>query len=299
MSKPKVITIHTIQDRIKEALREGFFRFFLIVGEKGSGKSTLMLKTMKQVFKMKHQNPNQDKDKDQPQPKDMDEAEQEAWSKAFHHLTFTPQQFYRIYQNQKREIDYQLRHMGLPAWVLTADIEREWTEIINTVMKLDIKDFEPIREKYRIPCMAIDDMGAHLNRSDTSIYWDPYYQHLFADLTLIRPYIACIIATAPDVTDAPRNILKHVTDIIDVHDQGEGNYRIKKRFIRFQGQTVGGYTKLYDQTPVKWKELPSDIYSKYEVLRHLLSRKVSNEAQELLQSKKMEDMDRDVDEIEI
>lgn len=271
--RPKVITIHTMQDRILEAMREGFFRFFLIVGAKGSGKSTLLLKTLKQVFKIRTRD------------------DQEAWREAFHHLTFTPQQFYRIYQDQKREIDYQLRHMGLPAWVLTADIQQDWSKIIDVVMDLEIDNFEPIREKYRIPAMAIDDMGAHLSRHDTSIYWDPYYQHLFADLTLIRPYIACIVATAPDVTDCPRTILKHVTDIIDVHEQGEGNYRIKKRFIRFSGQTVGGYTKLYDQTPVKWKKLPPDIYSKYEVLRHLLSRTVSNEAQELLQSKKMENMD--------
>ena len=270
LQRPRVITIYTIQERILEAITDGYFRFFLIVGDKGTGKSSLLMKTLKQIFSIK--TPDEEK----------------AWKMAFHHLTFTPQQFYRIYQNQKREIDWQLRHMGLPAWVLSADIEQDWPEIIDAVLGLNIGDFEPIRRKYRIPAMGIDDMGAHLSRHDTTIYWDPYYQHLFADLTLIRPYLACILATAPDIEDCPRTILKHVTDIILAEEKGEGTYRIKKRFVRFQGRTVGGFSKLYDQTPVKWNPLPKNKYAKYEILRHLLSRKVSNEAEELAQAKKME-----------
>lgn len=45
--------------------------------------------------------------------------------------------------------------------------------------------------------------------------------------------------------------------------------------------------KLYDGKPVSWKQLPPDIYSKYEVLRHLLSNKVSAEAQEALREKEL------------
>jgi hypothetical protein len=40
--------------------------------------------------------------------------------------------------------------------------------------------------------------------------------------------------------------------------------------------------KMYDGDPVEWDPLPTDIYSKYEILRHLPSRRVSQKAKAAL-----------------
>jgi len=40
--------------------------------------------------------------------------------------------------------------------------------------------------------------------------------------------------------------------------------------------------KMYNGDPVEWDPLPGDIYSKYEILRHLPSRRVSQKAKAAL-----------------
>ena len=274
-SRPRVVTLQTIQDRINWALRYGYTIFILVVGEKGLGKSSLCLGLLYEIYKRFYPG-----------------MEQQIWRATFNHLTFTPRQFYRIYSDAKAAMDRELVSLGLDPEILRLDVETDWLAIVDQILATNItlQDLEEIRMRLRIKGVLVDDIGAHISRHDTSIYWDPYFQHLFADLTLIRPYCSCMLGTAPDITDVPRAILKHVTDIIQAESKGHGTYRIKKRFLRFRGAEVGGYMKLYDQAPVTWYKLPDEQYARYEMLRHLLSRKVTHEADEALAKKALRDM---------
>lgn len=258
----RVINLPNIRDEINLALKYGFHRFILVVGEKNLGKSTLCLRILNEIFKTDYESP------------------MEIWGKVFRHLSFTPRQFYELYTNIKGRIDKKLTAIGLDPSILNVDVETDWSGIVEKIMDLDLKveDFTKYRESYRSPGILIDDMGAHLYRGDISIYHDPFFQKLFADLTLIRPYIACLLGTAPDVGGVPRMVLKHVTDIINVESQGKAHYRKIRKYIRFKGKNIEGFMRMYDGDPVEWEPLPPDIYARYEVLRHLLSRKVSLEA---------------------
>jgi hypothetical protein len=262
----RVIKIPNILEEINLALTEGYHRFLLVVGEKNLGKSTLCLLILYEIFKRKG----------------MDDRE--AWSSAFRQLCFTPRQFYEFYTNAKGRIDKALSIVGLDPSILSIDVEENWDQLIERVMVLDtnVEDFTKIRESYRIPSILIDDMGAHMNRQDVSIYYDPFFQMLFADLTLIRPYIAVLMATAPNVNDIPRTVLRHVTDVIQVEKQGRARYKKIRNFIRFKSKNIEGFLKLYDGDPVVWDPLPVDIYARYEILRHLMSRQVSLKAQRAL-----------------
>ena len=261
MSK-RIIKIPNIKDEIDLALKHGYHRFILTVGEKNLGKSTLNLLLLHEIFNDGFRSPT------------------EAWVEAFKHLCFTPRQFYEKYIEVKDRIDKELMRVGLPSSILDMDIETEWGSIIEMVIGLkgDVQAFTKYRESYRIPALLVDDMGAHMNRQDVSIYYNPFFQQLFADLTLIRPYIACLLATCPKVSDLPRSVLKHVTDVIHVTGQGRAKYRKIRDFIKFRGANVEGFLKLYDGDPIHWDPLPKDIYAKYEILRHLPSRKVSQKA---------------------
>jgi 1-acyl-sn-glycerol-3-phosphate acyltransferase len=98
-----------------------------------------------------------------------------------------------------------------------------------------------------------------------------------------------MIATCPDIGQVPRVILNHVTDIIIAYQQGKANYKKKKRYVRFKGKEVESYMKLYDGDPIEWSQLPPPIYAKYEILRHIMSQRLTNQANDALYSDEVED----------
>ena len=248
---------------IKKALDEGFFLFVLIVGEKGFGKTSLAIVLMEYIYQLYF-------------------FRDEVWNKVFRHFVFTPQQFYGIYANAKNLVDSRLGELGIDPRLLDMDINADWSEMIDTVRELGdmTTQFKSILQKYRIKGLLIDDIGAHMNRQDTTIYYNEFYQQLFGDLTLIRPYIGVLMATAPAIEDVPRPIIKHVTDIVDVKSRGFAEYKKKKNLVRFKGRSLEGYMKLYSGDDIRWDAVEEKVYSQYEILRHLLSRQVTMRARE-------------------
>lgn len=268
MPVTRVIQVPNVTEEINRALYNGYNVFFVATGEKNFGKSTLCTQILYDVYKRYRFDWEQ------------------TWRTVFHHLSFTAGQFYGFYIEAKRQIDQALIQAGLDSGVLEMDVEKEWKTIIDNILDSQMTQkttFAEIREKFRIPAILIDDIAANMNRQDVSIYYDKFFQKLFADFTLIRPYVACILATCPDIDDVPRVILKHVTGIIQCTSQGHAVFRKKKTYIRFKGKSIESFMKLYDGDPITWKPLDPEIYSKYETLRHLMSRQVSQKAVKALE----------------
>jgi len=254
--RSKVITRPNILDECSGALVGGLHVFILILGPKGKGKSSLALQFMHRIF-------------------NRYVLVGDVWDKVFENLHFTPQQFYHAYKELKDKIDSALEEIGLSPDVLYLDPNKDWNQIkilVRAIAREKVAYFTEIRERYRLPVMVLDDIGASMNRQDQKIYSSSFYSNLFGDLTLIRPYVAVMIATAPTVNDVPRAVLDHVTDIIDCQEQGKGIHQKKRQYIRFKGSKVSGYYKLAEGDTVKWDPLSDEEYAYYEILRHLVGR---------------------------
>ena len=98
--------------------------------------------------------------------------------------------------------------------------------------------------------------------------------------------VVCLGGTCVDIREVPKAVLAHVTDITTCTKKGEAQYKKVRRFTRFSGSALTSYYKTYDGAPIKWKELPMKQYRRYELLRHITSRKKTARAME-----KLEDME--------
>lgn len=260
----KVVKRPSIVRQIKRTL-DGYHEFIIVAGEKHTGKSTLALRMTYDVY--------------------SNRSKKDAWSQTLHHCSFTPQQFYHIYMEAKEKVDASLEKLGVDPHILELDVNKDFHRIIDII--LAVSDNQAMKipeaiEEFRVPCIIIDDIAAHMHRGDSSIYYDKFFQQVFADMTLIRPYVGVIIGTTPDIGEIPRPMLKHVTGIISCSSLGKGQYRQRKTWVRFKG-SIDGYSKLYDGREVTWEKLNPENYGKYALLRHLMSRHVSRKAVEALE----------------
>jgi len=263
----RVIQIPDITEEISVALLEGYTQFFMIVGEKNFGKSTLALQILYEIYRR--------------YVKDWEET----WKTVFHSLSFTAKQFYDVYASTKAKVDSELVNKGLDNKILELDPEDNWDALVDMVLKSKLEQnvtFEDVRKQYRIKGHLIDDIAAHMNRLDVSIYYDKFFQQLFADFTLMRPYIACLLGTTPDLDDVPRVVLKHVTGLIICDRQGHAVFKKNRRYVRFKGKSMESFYKLYDGSDITWNKLQPNVYSYYEILRHVMSRRVTQKAQTIL-----------------
>lgn len=118
----------------------------------------------------------------------------------------------------------------------------------------------------RIPCFGWDDLGVYFHKS-TIQYMHPEVKDFFSKYNFVRPYLANLIITVPDIEFVPHNLLTFCTGDIWISQRGVGDFDRAKLVRNFWGSRRS-WTKHYDGFDVKWSKAPVDVYRAYALNRH-------------------------------
>ncbi len=146
----------------------------------------------------------------------------------------------------------------------------DWDRVKNTV----VFTFKEMRElilnsvKYRkrLAVVIWDDIAVYFHRASIQ-YMHPDVKDFFSKYNFIRPYIANLLITTPNIEFIPRQLLDFATADILVNKRGEGDFDRSKLLRKFQGNTRT-FRKNYDGRDVTWKPLPEKIQRWYDEERH-------------------------------
>lgn len=131
-------------------------------------------------------------------------------------------------------------------------------------MKTRIKD--AVLRNTRLAGIGWDDLGVYFHRSNIQ-YMHPEVKDFFSKYNFIRPYLANMFITVPDINFVPEQLLSFCTGDIWINTRGVGDFDRAKLRRSFWG-AKRSWTKHYDGYDVSWGEAPVDVYLAYEKMRH-------------------------------
>jgi len=123
-----------------------------------------------------------------------------------------------------------------------------------------------VMKNTRMLALGWDDLAVYFHRSNIQ-YMHPEVKDFFSKYNFVRPYLANLIITVPNINFIPEQLLSFATADIWVKSRGVGDFDRAKLRRSFWG-AKRSWTKYYDGYDVTWKPLPKQVYRKYEEIRH-------------------------------
>jgi len=118
----------------------------------------------------------------------------------------------------------------------------------------------------RLLVMGWDDLGVYFHKSNI-MYMHPEVKDFFSKYNFVRPYMANLIITVPDISFVPGQLLTFCTGDVWIDRRGHGDFDRGKLMRNFWGSKPS-WTKHYDGVDVVWTKAPDDVYKVYEGMRH-------------------------------
>ena len=149
-------------------------------------------------------------------------------------------------------------------------IYKDWDKVFkhNLFTFHEIKDRikDAIMRNIRIDAMNWDDLAVYFHRAAIQ-YMHPDVQDFFSKYNFIRPYLANLFITVPNIEFIPRPLLDFATADIYVQQRGKADFDRSKLIRSFKGRRRS-WRKNYDGFAVEWEPLPDEIYARYQESRH-------------------------------
>lgn len=145
-----------------------------------------------------------------------------------------------------------------------------WQHVLKLVdftfweTKKRIKD--AVLGNVRLPAVGWDDLAVYFHRSNIQ-YMHPEVKDFFSKYNFVRPYLANMFITVPDINFVPEQLLAFCTADIWINTRGVGDFDRAKLRRSFWG-VKRSWTKHYDGYDVSWKKCPEPVYAEYERIRH-------------------------------
>lgn len=158
-----------------------------------------------------------------------------------------------------------------------------WQQAIDNVdftfweIKTRIKN--AVMNNYRLAMIQWDDLGVYFHRSNI-MYMHPEVKDFFSKYNFIRPYVANLVITVPDINFVPEQLLAFCTGDIWINQRGFGDFDRSKLRRSFWGRKRS-WTKHYDGYDVTWNEIPFNIYREYEKIRHRHAKEAFQKPEEI------------------
>jgi len=133
---------------------------------------------------------------------------------------------------------------------------REMTELLKMAVKLRV----------RLAIILWDDIAVYFHRASIQ-YMHPEVKDFFSKYNFIRPYLANMVITTPNIEFIPRQLLDFATADVYVKTRGFGDFDRSRILRKYQG-AQRTFRKNYDGRDVEWGPLPSEIQKWYDDERH-------------------------------
>lgn len=146
-----------------------------------------------------------------------------------------------------------------------------WKKVLNDLTKFTFWEIretikKAVTNNIRLPGLGWDDLAVYFHRSNIQ-YMHPAVKDFFSKYNFVRPYLANLIITVPNIHFVPEQLLAFATADIWVQSRGIGDFDRAKLRRSFWG-AKRSWTKYYDGYDVTWKPVPPDVYKEYEKMRH-------------------------------
>lgn len=152
------------------------------------------------------------------------------------------------------------------AYKILGDWESVKKIVVFTFDEMRNKIMEAVRFNRRLGVVVWDDIAVYFHRASIQ-YMHPDVKDFFSKYNFIRPYMANLLITTPNIEFIPRQLLDFATADILVKSRGEGDFDRSRVLRRFQGNNRT-FRKNYDGRNVVWGPLPDDIQKWYDDERH-------------------------------
>jgi len=123
-----------------------------------------------------------------------------------------------------------------------------------------------VKLRARLALILWDDIAVYFHRASIQ-YMHPEVKDFFSKYNFIRPYLANMAITTPNIEFIPRQLLDFATADVYVTRRGYGDFDRSRILRKYQGNTRT-FRKNYDGRDVEWEKLPPDIQKWYDDERH-------------------------------
>jgi len=150
------------------------------------------------------------------------------------------------------------------------DLCVHWQEVLKHVdftfweMRARLKT--TVEMNSRLLVTGWDDLAVYFHRSNIQ-YMHPDVKDFFSKYNFIRPYLANLIITVPDINFVPEQLMSFCTGDIWVTQRGKADFDRARLLRSFWGQKRS-WTKHYDGYDVEWNPCPYPVYKEYDRIRH-------------------------------
>lgn len=158
---------------------------------------------------------------------------------------------------------------SLALWALY-DIYEDWDMVFRhiafTFWEFQALIQDAVKHNYRIAAILWDDIAVYFHRA-AIVYTNPVIRTFFARYNFVRPYVANVLLTTPNIDFVPRQLLDFATADIFITARGQGDFDRSKLLRNYKGKAMTR-RKNYDGRDVTWEQLPPDVEGRYKRLRH-------------------------------
>jgi hypothetical protein len=158
---------------------------------------------------------------------------------------------------------------SLALWIMY-DIYEKWDLVFKnlafTFWEFQALIRDAVEYDYRIAMILWDDIAVYFHRASI-VYTNPIIKTFFARYNFVRPYVANVLTTSPNIEFIPRQLLDFATADIFVKARGIGDFDRSKLQRNYKGKSLTR-RKNYDGVDVEWEPLPPEVELRYKTLRH-------------------------------